>query len=507
MLNIFSWFKRKAVLLISFGFLFALLLLFSGNKAIEATGTDDFCQSCHNVHPQASVSWKRSTHYDNKRGIVVHCVECHLPPSGLPKLTHKVSTGFRDIYGTLFSDPESINWEEKSRPEYAVHHTFESSCIRCHKNLYPLGLNEKGQEAHLYYENNRRKLNCLNCHIGVGHYSETTIHARNVAFGKGGPTTDTVYNASATIQTFENFTEHLPGTGISFEMIAVPAGTFMMGSPETERMRDADEGPGHEVQVGPFFMSELEVTWDEYLAFFSETGGEGRMSEKEQAEKSVDGISGPTPPWGAPDQGWGKGQRPAITMSYYAATVYCQWLSLKTGKTYRLPTEAEWEYAARAGMSDPYFFPGDAKKYTSEGFGRKLFGPDTAVISRYAVYRENSHGKTQLPEFVLPNPFGLKNMLGNVAEFCSDVYRPDYQSKDVGGATVEEHVVRGGSFKSDAKDLRCAARDFTHTAEWLKTDPQMPKSKWWYSDQVHVGFRVVCDPDQAILDPMKEINF
>ncbi len=215
--------------------------------------------------------------------------------------------------------------------------------------------------------------------------------------------------------------------------MAVPAGKFMMGSPETEHLRDADEGPVHEVRVAPFFMSELEVTWDEYLAFFSETGGEGRMSEEEQAKKSVDGISGPTPPWGAPDQGWGKGQRPAITMSYYAATVYCQWLSQKTGKNYRLPTEAEWEYAARAGQTGPYFFPGNAKKYTSEGFSRKIFGSDTSVINRYAIYKENSRGKTALPEDVLPNRFGLKNMAGNVAEFCSDVYQPDYQAQRCSG--------------------------------------------------------------------------
>ncbi len=203
MLKMTNWFKRKAALLFSAGFLLAILLIFSGNKAVEATGTDDYCQSCHNVHPQAYSSWKRSTHYDNKRGIVVHCIECHLPPSGLPKLSRKVTTGLRDVYGTLFTDTKSINWEEKSRPEYAVHHTFESSCLRCHKNLYPLGLGEKGQEAHLYYDNNREKLNCLNCHIGVGHYSKTTVHANNVDFGKEASSPDTVYLEPAKVQNFD----------------------------------------------------------------------------------------------------------------------------------------------------------------------------------------------------------------------------------------------------------------------------------------------------------------
>ncbi len=496
--GIFKWFKQKGVLLFLGGFVVAILFIFSGKNAVEATGTDEYCASCHKVHPQATASWKRSTHYDNKRGIVVHCIECHLPPEGLPKFTRKVSTGLRDVYGTIFKDPAEINWEEKSRPENAIHHTYQASCLRCHKNIFPLGLTDKGQEAHLYYDNNREKLNCLNCHIGVGHYSETTVHASNVSFGKKMAVPDTVYSEAAEISSFENFTEHIPGTGVSFTMIAIPEGKFQMGSPAKEKFRDPDEGPQHEVEVSPFFMGQIEVTWEEYMAFLSETGSEGRVVEKENAAAGVDGITGPTPPWGAPDQGWGGGKRPAITMTYHAATVYCKWLSLKTGKSYRLPTEAEWEYAARGGTTGDYFFEGDAGKYTSEGFGKKIFGPDTSVINRYAVYRENSHGMTALPSTVMPNPFGLKNMPGNAAEFCSDVYRPGYENKGAAGTGIEEHVVRGGSYKSDARDLRSTARDHTRTTDWLKTDPQMPKSVWWYSDQVHVGFRVVCDPPQEI---------
>ncbi len=498
----FGWFGRRTWMFFLMGFALAILLIFSGNKAVEATSTDEYCASCHDVHPQATAAWKRSTHYDNKRGVVVHCVECHLPPAGLPKFTTKVTTGVRDIYGTLFMDVSAINWEEKSRVENAVHHTFESSCLHCHKNLFPIGLTEEGQQAHLYYDNNRTNLNCLNCHIGVGHYSEATRHARNVYFGSSTEAAGVIYHEPARVDEFENFTERVPGTGISFDMIAVDGGKFMMGSPESEDLRDNDEGPVHEVKVDPFFIGRLEVSWDEYLAFFSETGGEGRMSEEEVAEKNVDGISGPTPPWGAPDQGWGKGKRPAITMSYYAATVYCDWLSKKTGKTYRLPTEAEWEYAARGGTEGPYFFSGEASDYTSEGFFKKFFGADTAMINTYAVYRENSRGKTAEPEAVHPNPFGIKNMLGNVAEFCSDVYHPAYGNMDDSPGNGE-HVIRGGSYKSDARDLRCAARDYTRTADWLKTDPQMPKSKWWYSDQVHVGFRVVCEPGSTMIQKIK----
>ncbi len=117
---------------------------------------------------------------------------------------------------------------------------------------------------------------------------------------------------------------------------------------------------------------------------------------------------------------------------------------------------------------------------------RKIVSPDTALIGRYVVYGMNSGGKTAEPAGILPNPFGLVNMLGNVAEFCSDWYAPEYPAAETenpaGPADGTEKVVRGGSFMSDAADVRCAARDYTRTTDWLKTDPQMPKSIWWYSD-------------------------
>ena len=188
-------------------------------------------------------------------------------------------------------------------------------------------------------------------------------------------------------------------------------------------------------------------------------------------------------------------------MSWHAAYVYCQWLSKVTGKKYRLPTEAEWEYACRAGSETPYFFAGNPKKFTSSGFLKKFFGPDTTIIASRVVYKVNSPSKTKEPIYVKGNPFGLKNMAGNVSEFCSDFYSPDTYKTDTitvnptGPERGQEHVIRGGSFKSDAKDVRSASRDFTKTKAWLVTDPQMPKSIWWYSDVIDVGFRVVCEAD------------
>lgn len=495
---------RKSRILFWTGLLLGILLLFAGHTAVDRTSTNDFCAACH-VHPQATTSWKRSTHYDNKRGIQVKCVDCHLPPEGEGYLGAKISTGMRDVWGKLFKDESEFNWEAKSQVEHARKHTYKTSCVKCHQNNFPIGLSTDGKEAHLYYENKQDELHCINCHIGVGHYAEGIGHAKNLDFGKESATAGEIYTEPAIVNSFADFTEYIPGTRVSFDMIAIPGGDFMMGSSPDEKFRSPDEGPQREVSISPFFMGQLEVSWDEYLAFFSQTSSEGKTSDAylNQGEE-VDAISGPTPPWGAPDQGWGKGTAPAITMTHHAAEVYCAWLSEVTGKKYRLPTEAEWEYAARGGSSGPFFFEGDPARFSREGFFRKIIGPDTSTIASFAVYQENSPGRTVKPGATKANPFGLINMLGNVAEMCSDWYSPEAYgsypegklSNPTGPASGEEHVVRGGSYRDGAGKLRSAARDHTRTESWLKTDPQIPKSIWWYSDCTFVGFRVVCEMEE-----------
>ena len=205
---------------------------------------------------------------------------------------------------------------------------------------------------------------------------------------------------------------------------------------------------------------------------------------------------------GIPTRGWGSGNRPAITMSHYAAQTYCQWLSKMTGKKYRLPTEAEWEYACRAGTKTPYFFEGDPRKFSSEGFGKRIFGVDTTNIHGHVVYALNSGDKTREPSFVRANPFGLKNMSGNVFEYCSDWYAADAYSltennvkNPKGPESGSEYVIRGGNYTSEAGELRSAARASTDTEGWLKTDCQQPKSIWWFSDIKGIGFRLVCEAD------------
>ncbi len=499
-----NFLRKRLLLVLIIGFAIGLLFTIYTNKALEYTSTNESCAMCH-VHPQATDSWKLSDHYDTESGVRIGCVECHLPPKGEGYLPEKIKAAARDVYGLVFKDSADYNWEQKSTLEYAKKHVFKASCVGCHENLFPLTLTKEGQDAHLYYTQNEEELRCINCHLHVGHYDPNALHAVNVEFGSTGAAPEDVFTETAEVITHEDYTETVPNTTISFDMKAIPGGTFTIGSPEDEQFRDPDEGPQKQVQVSPFFMAEVEVTWDDFLAFYSVTAAEGRSTDTEgsRTENGVDAISGPTPPYGQPDQNWGLGDRPAITMSHHAAETYCKWLSLVTGKTYRLPTEAEWEYAARGETQTPYFFEGKPKDFTEKGFLGNLFGGKSDVIDNYVVYQANSGAKTQEPDVVEPNPYGLKNMLGNALEYCSDWYAEDaYEQLSDGAvnpkgpATGEEYVVRGGSFKSPAGEVRSAARDYTRTEEWLKTDPQMPKSRWWLSDANNISFRVVCEFDE-----------
>lgn len=485
-----------------------IAIILGAGKAIEATSTNKFCISCH-IHPAADNSWKRSVHYETQSGYRIGCVECHLPPKGHGYLPEKVRTGLRDLWSYWTKDSASFDWNERGRLEIARTHVYEESCIKCHENLFPLKLTKAGEDAHLYYKQNRENmpdLHCINCHLNSGHYIEGYTHGSNKTFGATSSAAKEIFTAPTPVNEFQSYTENIPGSSVSFNMVAIPGGRFKMGSPEGEPFRRPDEGPVREVEISSFFMAEVEVTWDEYLAFYAQTAAEGRSTDTEGLRKSgptdTDAISGATPPYGQPDQGWGMGTRPAISFSFHAAETYCRWLSKVTGKTYRLPTEAEWEYACRAGTETPYFFPGDPGKFERTGFRAKVSKNDTSVINTYVIYHGNSPSKTQTPDRVKPNPFGLKNMLGNVAEFCADWYQEDvlagYSDGIVdpqGPESGTEHVVRGGSFSDMAGRVRSAVRSYTKTEEWLRTDPQIPKSIWWYSDCFNVGFRVVCEFD------------
>ena len=485
----------KNLVLIGLGIIIGIGVVLSGKVGADATSSDKYCdQSCH-AHPDATQTWIRSPHYTTKSGVVVHCVDCHLPAGGAEYYTEKVRLGSIDIYGKLFKDLTKVNWQSMQTLAQARSFTYDSACIRCHANLFSVGLSHKGVDAHLHYQRSKDKVRCINCHLHTGHFRG---QATGEDVDEGAEQDQNLDNSFPSApQGFQNYTEVIPGSAAKIRMVAIPGGTFEMGSPESEPYRRADEGPVHKVKISPFWMERNEVTWREYEAYLLQRGNAGRNRDVASAGKT-DAVTGPSPPYGSPDQGWGRGSRPAITMTFHAATMYCQWLSEVTGKKYRLPTEAEWEYVARAGSSTAYFFPGSPSSFTNRRWLNHLFGVKTAPLVDYAWYQGDSADQTHHGGATKPNPWGVVDMLGNVREFCLDWYDADAYSNVADGATDprgpdsgKEHVVRGGSYHSDAADLRSAARDHTREEDWLMTDPQSPKSIWWYSDVTDVGFRVV----------------
>ncbi len=294
-----------------------------------------------------------------------------------------------------------------------------------------------------------------------------------------------------------SYTETIPGTKVSFEMVAVPGGHFAMGSPDSEKGRAQDEGPQHDVELRPFWIGKTEVTWDEYdlFAFGMDLESPSTAQPKSAPAAGADAVTRPTPPYGDESFGYGKGKQPAINMTWHAAMEYCRWLSAKTGKAYRLPTEAEWEYAARAGTKTAY-----------------SFGDDPRQLADYAWTRENSQERPHPVASKKPNAWGLFDMHGNVAEWILDQYDPAYY-KSVKPGTAGPvllpgnrrfpYVSRGGSWDDDARLARSAARRGS-APEWSRRDPQSPKSIWWHTDATFAGFRVVRAVDEQ--DNLKSVR-
>jgi formylglycine-generating enzyme required for sulfatase activity len=283
------------------------------------------------------------------------------------------------------------------------------------------------------------------------------------------------------------YTETIPGTNLTFEMIPIPGGEFVMGSPEGEASRNEDEGPQRKVKIRPFWMGKYEVTWDEYDEFAFSYDLKRKIREKVQlkeqteGERAADAITRPTPPYADETFGLGRKGQPVICITHHAAMEYCRWLSAKTGKAYRLATEAEWEYAARAGTRTAY-----------------SFGDDKSELGEYGWFVDNAE-KPQPVGKKKPNPWGLHDMHGNVAEWVLDHYEKDRYSKLADGVEAPvlmpdekeyPYVARGGSWDDDAEGLRSAVRRASDP-EWSVQDPQRPQSIWWHTDATFVGFRIV----------------
>ena len=213
------------------------------------------------------------------------------------------------------------------------------------------------------------------------------------------------------------------------EMVMLPAGSFMMGSPPGEDGRNDDEGPQHRVTIEkPFAVGKFTVTFDEWAACVSGGGCKGNPSPS--------------------DAGWGKGRRPVITVSFDDAKEYVEWLSQKTGKKYRLLSEAEWEYAARAGTRTRYFW-GDnvgSNNANCNGCGSAWDNKKTAEVGQFQ-----------------PNAFGLYDMAGNVWQWTEDCWNGNYNGAPDDGSAMRSgdcsrSVFRGGSWPEPPRYLRAAAR-------------------------------------------------
>jgi formylglycine-generating enzyme required for sulfatase activity len=269
------------------------------------------------------------------------------------------------------------------------------------------------------------------------------------------PKPGAVASPVASANTLKPYTETIAGTLVKFDMAPVPAGSFV---PSPGPNDPAGAAP-KTVKVKPFWIGKTELPWDAYDVWYfllDVPGSNGPIP----TGKGSDAVSRPTRPYGAPDYGYGHQGYAAICITYLAAEKYCEWLSQKTGKKYRLPTEAEWEYAARAG-------------------GKSLGPADAAGVQKVAWVDENSEYKTHPVGKKPANAWGLYDMLGNVGEWCV-------------GADGKP-VLRGGSFRDPAAKVSAAFRAY-QTPDWNQTDPQIPKGRWWLPDGPFAGFRLVREP-------------
>lgn len=285
---------------------------------------------------------------------------------------------------------------------------------------------------------------------------------------------------------FKTYLQIIPETGLSFKMVAIPAGDFIMGSSVADKQALPNEQPRRQVTIQAFWMGAYEVTHDEFNWFFED--------EALELNSNVDAITRPTPQY--IDLTWGMGKTggyPANSMQQFTALMYCRWLYHKTGLFYRLPTEAEWEYACRAGSGSVY-----------------PFGDDAGDLPQYAWFNANSNDAYHKTGALKPNKWGLYDMLGNVAEWTLDQYQEDYLNNLADGAqdplVVPEKrfpiTVRGGSFQDKKEQLRTSSRLASDPA-WNRRDPQIPKSRWWLTDAAFVGFRVVRPLQQPTADEIE----
>lgn len=266
---------------------------------------------------------------------------------------------------------------------------------------------------------------------------------------------DATTSAPPTTTVLTDFTQTVPGTAAKFTMIPIPAGDVTLPDP-------AGSSKTVTVQVGAFWIAQTETTWEAYDAFVY------RLDEKwPPPGVNADAVTFPSRPYLPPDRGYGHDGFPAIAMSFHGAEEYCRWLELKTGKRYRLPTEAEWRRAWAVGI--------ETSLWTTRA-------PD-APLSDLGWIRENSGAKTHAVATSRPSLTLLFDMLGNASEWCVGA-----DGKPVTLGFCFRDPVTRQRFDADPRVAPSPA--------WNASDPQIPKSQWWLADAGFVGFRVACGAER-----------
>ncbi len=296
----------------------------------------------------------------------------------------------------------------------------------------------------------------------------------------------------------KDYSETITKTGVKFDLVAIKGGEFTMGSPADEKGRAEDEGPQHKVKISPFWMGKYEVTWNMYEPFMITGVARNKDGSPENIPADaapVDIVSSPTTPYTEMSFGMGTDGFPAICMTEHAANKFCQWLSAQTGHYYRLPTEAEWEYACRAGTEGAFSCPEDQLAEYA------VMDPEQVRVGYEKVGTKK------------PNPWGLYDMHGNVMEWCLDQYLENGYAGREGAVTdnplaipttLYPRVARGGSWYDPPEELR-SARRIPSNENWKVQDPQLPKSIWYHTDAHWLGFRVVRPLDVPEAEKMHQL--
>ncbi len=264
------------------------------------------------------------------------------------------------------------------------------------------------------------------------------MSAATIAIAIGVVTTSDARSAQKLVA----YAETLPDSTVKVQMLPIPPGTVKVGSKT--------------VAVKPFFMSSTEVPWEAFDVFIN--SGEPSKAY-DQTEFAPDVVARPSRSYILPDKGWGHNGYPAINLSHTSVEMFCRWLSQKTKKKYRIPTEAEWQWACQGGL--------------------KTWKMDKATAEKHAWYADNADDVTHPVGKKAQNAYGLFDMLGNVGEWATDL--------------EGKPVVCGGTFEDDLDALTPTTRSY-YSPEWQMGDPQIPKSRWWLSDAPFAGFRLVCEP-------------